>query len=51
MFKKLDKCPIITKIASQYNQFRPMLIKPLIQLTELIENVLSSVANLSQHSS
>lgn len=44
----MDKCLIITKSASPNNQFRQMIIKPLIQLTELIENALSSVANLSK---
>ena len=44
----MDKRLIITKLVLQRNQFRPMIIKPLTQLAELMEDALSSVANLSK---
>lgn len=44
----MNKRLIITKLALQHNQFRPMIIKPLAQLAELMEDALSSVANLSK---
>ena len=47
MLENLNKYLVITKLVLQHNQFRPMIIKPLIQLAELIEDALSSVANLS----
>lgn len=44
----MDKCLIITNLVITTKLVRPMIIKPLTQLTELIESALSSVANLSK---